>query len=55
MGTPKKRTSKTREIRVSNFAHQNIEDIIKYIAYTKQQPLSALKVNEAIENTITKI
>lgn len=55
MGTPKKRTSKTREIRVSNFAHQNIEDIIKYIAYTKQQPLSALKVNRAIDNTIMKI
>lgn len=55
MGTSKKRNPQTFEVRVSNFARQNIEDIIKYIAYIKQQPLNALKVNAAIDNTIAKI
>jgi plasmid stabilization system protein ParE len=55
VGTPKKRTAETRQIKISNVARQNIEDIIDYIAFVNKQPLNAVKVSEAIENTITKI
>ncbi len=55
MGKAKKGTSQTRQVRVSNFARQKIEETIKYIAFVNQQPLNAVRVNEAIENTITRI
>jgi plasmid stabilization system protein ParE len=55
MGTPKKGTSETHQIRISNVARQNIDDIIRYIAFVNEQPLNAIKVSEAIESTITKI
>jgi plasmid stabilization system protein ParE len=55
MGTSKKRASQTRQIRVSNFARQNIEETIKYIAFNNGQPLNAIKVSEAIDEAITRI
>lgn len=55
MGTPKKRASQTRQIRVSNYARQNIEETIKHIAFENGQPLNAIKVSEAIDETIMRI
>src|SRR4051794_536116 len=55
MGTPKKRITETRQIRISYVACQNLDDIIRYIAFVNEQPLNAIKVSEAIENTIEKI
>ena len=55
MGKSKKAVTKTYQIRVSNFAYQNIDEIISFIAFENQQPLNAIKVSEAIENMIVKI
>lgn len=55
MGKSKKAVIKTRQVRVSDFAYQNIDEIINFIAFENQQPLNAVKVSEAIENVILKI
>ena len=55
MGKATKRVTKIRQVRVSNYALQNVTEIIEYIAYVNDQPLSALKVNEALEAAVLKI
>ena len=55
MGKKKRGTSQTYQIRVPNFARQQIDDTNEYNAFVNQQPLNALKVSEAIENTINRI
>jgi len=55
MGKSKKAATEIRKIRVSNFAYQNIDEIISFIAFENRQPVNALKISEAIENAIKKI
>lgn len=55
MGKAKKRDPEIPQIKVSSFAVQQIEDIIKYIAFVNQQPLNAVNISEAFESTISKI
>ncbi|CAN5365676.1 hypothetical protein BH20BAC1_BH20BAC1_00570 [soil metagenome] len=55
MVTPKKRANKTLQVRVSNYAYNQIDETISYIAFVNQQPLNAVRVSGAIENAITRI
>jgi len=55
MGKAKKTAPKTIKIRVHKSALQDIVEITNYIANTNQQPLNAIKISEAIEETITRI
>ncbi len=55
MGKTKKTASEARKIRVHSDALRDIAGINTYIGITNQQPLNAIKVNTAIEETIIKI
>ena len=55
MGTSKKTTSKNFPVKLSVTALQNIDEITGYISFINQQPLNAIKVGDAIFNTIDRI
>ena len=55
MGTQKKTTSKNFQVRLSFNALQNIDEITGYISFINQQPLNAIKIGDAIFNTIDRI
>lgn len=55
MGEQKKTTVKAFKIRVSVNALQQIDEITGYIAFIGQQPLNAIKVGNAIFQTIDRI
>lgn len=55
MGITKEKAPKTYTLRVSENALQNIDDITGYIAYIKHQPLNAIRVGDAIFETIDRI
>lgn len=55
MGKQKKATPKTYQVRISNNALHNIDEITGYIAFINHQPLNAIKVGDAIFATIDKI
>ena len=55
MDKKEKATTQTRKVRILNKAFQDIEDIADFIAINNQQPLNAIKVTEAIFETIKKI
>lgn len=55
MGKSKKEIIKARQVRISNYALQRINEIINYITFDNQQPLNAAKVSIEIERTIAKI
>jgi plasmid stabilization system protein ParE len=55
MDTQKKTTIKTRQIRVSTNAFQNINEISRYITFINNQPFNAVKVGDAIFKTIERI
>jgi plasmid stabilization system protein ParE len=55
MGEQKEATPKAFEVRISLHALQNIDEITGYIAFIRQEPLNAVKVGEAIFETIDKI
>lgn len=47
MAKEKKAIDASREVRISENALQNIDEITGYIAFVKQEPLSAAKVGDA--------
>ena len=55
MGTEKKATAKTYKVRITATALQNINEITGYITFINQQPLNAIKVGDAIFETIDRI
>ncbi len=55
MGNKEEKASGSYSVRVTNNALQNIDDITGYIAYIKHQPLNAIRVGDAILNTIERI
>ena len=48
MGRQKKTTSEPYQIRISENALKNIDEITGYIAFIKHEPMSAIKVGDAI-------
>jgi plasmid stabilization system protein ParE len=55
MGKQKKATPAAYQVRVSDNAFRNIEEITGYIAFIEQQPLNAIKVGNAIFDVIDRI
>lgn len=55
MAKEKKAIDASREVRISENALQNIDEITGYIAFVKQEPLSAIKVGDAFFNLFEKI
>ena len=55
MGKKEKTTAETRKIRVLDEAYQDIDNITDFIAVNNQQPFNAVKVADAIFETIDKI
>ena len=55
MGNTKEKTPKPYPVRVSDNALQNVDDITGYIAYINHQPLNAIRVGDAIYDTIVRI
>ena len=55
MGGQKKTTSEPYQIRISENALKNIDEITGYIAFIKHEPMSAIKVGDAIFATIERI
>lgn len=55
MGSPKEKTTKPYQVRITDSALQNIDDITGYIAYINHQPLNAIRVGDALFDTIDQI
>ena len=55
MGRQKKTTPETYPLRLSNNALQNIDEITGYIAFINHQPMNAIKVGEALFQSLDKI
>jgi len=55
MDKKEKATTQTRKVRILNKAFGDIDEITDFIAINNQQPLNAIKVTEAIFDTIKKI
>jgi plasmid stabilization system protein ParE len=55
MDEQKKAIAKTYKVRVTSNALHNIDEITGYIAFINQQPLNAIKVGDAIFETIDRI
>ena len=55
MGKPEKATSKAYQIRFTEKANQHLIEITGYIAFIAQQPTNALKVGDAIIDTVNRI
>lgn len=55
MGSTEEKTPKSYQVRLTNSALQNIEDITSYIAYINHQPLNAIMVGDGIYHTIDRI
>jgi plasmid stabilization system protein ParE len=55
MGDPKEKAAEPYQVRITDNAFQNIDDITGYIAYINHQPLNAIRVGDAIFDTIDKI
>jgi plasmid stabilization system protein ParE len=55
MGNKKKTTPAVYKVIITNNALENIDAITGYIAFINQQPLSAIKIGDAIFATIERI
>jgi len=55
MGKKEKAATESRQVRTLNEAFHDIGQLADFIANNNQQPLNAVKVTEAIFETITKI
>ncbi len=55
MGTTKKEASGTYSLRIAEPALKHIDSIVGYIAYIKHEPLSAIRIGDAIYKTIDRI
>ncbi|WP_163401204.1 hypothetical protein [Flavobacterium fluviatile] len=55
MGRKKVEDSKQYTLDISENYFQNLEEIVDYIAFEKQQPLNAIKTGNGINKTMNKI
>ena len=55
MGRKKIEDTKQYTLDISENYFQNLEEIVDYIAFEKQQPLNAIKVGSGINKTMSKI
>ena len=55
MGKAKKATPEKREIKLTEAALKDIEEIISYISFVQQQPLNAVRIGDAFFKAIDKI
>ncbi|MEP7376004.1 MAG: type II toxin-antitoxin system RelE/ParE family toxin [Chitinophagaceae bacterium] len=55
MGRQKKKTPASFQIRLSQNALQNLDEITGYIAFINHQPINAIKVGDAMFATFEKI
>ncbi|MEI7423743.1 MAG: type II toxin-antitoxin system RelE/ParE family toxin [Prolixibacteraceae bacterium] len=55
MGTTTKEASEKYSLRITEPALKNIDSIVGYIAYIKHEPLSAIRIGDAIHMTIDRI
>jgi plasmid stabilization system protein ParE len=55
MESSKEKAAKPYQVRITDNALQNIDDITGYIAYINHQPLNAIRVGDAIFATIDQI
>lgn len=55
MASPKEKTPTTYQIRVTENAQQDIDYITGYIAFINHQPLNAIRVGDALFETIDRI
>lgn len=55
MGKEKRKTSQTQQIRVTTSAAHDIDEITNYIAFVKKQPITAVRVGDAILEVILKV
>lgn len=55
MGKKENPTAKNYEVRLSQLALQNIDEITGYIAFIQQQPGNAARVGDSIYSTIDRI
>jgi plasmid stabilization system protein ParE len=55
MGRQKKTASVAYEVRISNNALKNIDEIAGYIAFVNRQPLNAVKVGDVLYKIINRI
>ncbi len=55
MGKPKKETPPTYEVRLSENAIRNIDEIAGYIAFVNHQPINAEKVVDSIFEVVNRI
>ncbi|ULQ52381.1 type II toxin-antitoxin system RelE/ParE family toxin [Flavihumibacter fluvii] len=55
MGQQKKAAAKNYQVRISNNALKNIDEITGYIAFINNQPINAIKIGDKIFNSIDRI
>ena len=55
MGKQKKATSATYQVRISENAIKNIDEITGYIAFINHEPMNAIKVGDSIMEAILRI
>ena len=55
MASPKEKTPTTYQVRVTENAQQDIDYITGYIAFINHQPLNAIRVGDALFETIDRI
>lgn len=55
MGKQKKTTAKTYQVRITQNALQNLDEITGYIAFINHQPQNAIKVGDELFTTIDRI
>lgn len=55
MGNPKEKAPPTYKVRVTKNAQHNIDYITGYIAFINHQPLNAIRVGDALYETIDRI
>ena len=55
MGRQKKTASAAYQVRISDNALKNFDEVTGYIAFINHEPFNAIKVGDAIINTIERI
>lgn len=55
MGKAKRATPTAYQVKVSTAALQHIQQITGYIAFIQRQPLNAIRIGDAIDETIRRI
>lgn len=55
MGLEKKAVDKTYQVRITDNASQNIDEITEYVAFVNHQPLNAAKIGAKISHLFDQI